>query len=152
MILRHGTKLEHFIRRHKEIEMSKIKVKSIMIVRGEGPSDKIDKGKEFDSFKNVNLWLISEAYSFSKLGYDKHYFKIEWEDGRCYEGRLDCMHPENTHYDVNRNSLSSHVKGHAEFWVKDFDKITWIEEPAKSEYLKYFKELLDNYELYVDSP
>lgn len=69
-----------------------IPVKKITITRAEGPTIKCGKPHEFPSFIQASAWLWNQAYTFPKLGYDKHDFKVEFEDGETYEGRLDCKH------------------------------------------------------------
>lgn len=71
----------------------KILVKSIEITRAEGISSLCGKKMTFDSWKKASSWLSSQSNTFPNNGcYDKHDFKVTFEDDKTYSGRLDCKH------------------------------------------------------------
>ena len=87
-----------------------MKIKEIIIDRWEGPVEMCDMEKKFSTWEAANNWLQSQSHSFPKGGcYDKHGFKVTWEDGEEYEGRLDCKHFTETDNDLN---LKQHIIDH----------------------------------------
>lgn len=88
-------------------------IKEITITRAEGPIALCDKPKYFDSWQSANSWLVSQSFTFPKGGcYDKHDFKIVFNDGQDYNGRLDCKHHSEPDNDLN---LFTHIKEFCEF-------------------------------------
>jgi hypothetical protein len=75
----------------------------IEITRVEGKSALCGKKKIFNSWFDANNWLISQSSTFPghNEGYDKHDFKVIFDDGVIYEGRLDCKQSTEPDNDLN---------------------------------------------------
>lgn len=87
-----------------------MKLVSITITRGEGPSDLCGVPKEFKTFKEANDWIISQQDTYPRLGYDKHDFTIVFDkEDWDYTGRIDLKHPENKRYSPRDNDVYCHV-------------------------------------------
>jgi hypothetical protein len=64
----------------------------IEITRVEGPSNLCGEKKTFTNWIDSHIWLIRQSSTFPgrNEGYDKHDFKVTFDDGETYKGRLDC--------------------------------------------------------------
>lgn len=83
-----------------------IRPKSITITRAEGPSHLCDIPQHAESWTAANHILLSNAGSAPKGGgYDKHDFKVVFENGVEYTGRYDLQHREEDPCD-----LAGHVR------------------------------------------
>lgn len=114
--------------------MDKIKVKEITIVRAEGPSRLCDIVQVAESFAEANTILMSNSSSAPKGGaYDKHDFKVVWEDGQEYNGRYDLKHfsEEFPYLDRHIVSFLSYLAGTPPLWM---------ERLGNEEALKRYKE------------
>src|SRR5690606_27492344 len=96
----------------------KIQATKIIITRAEGPKALCGNLKVFegnDCWENANRWLYSQSHTFpEKGGYDKHDFEIVFENGRTWDGRLDCKSFLCENNDLN---IARHVKSFAEFYA-----------------------------------
>ena len=100
-----------------------IPVKSITIMRAEGPISLATKKAEFDSFNKANAHIWCYASTYPKMGYDKHDVTVMWEDGTEYSLRLDCQHPDNKYFDGNE--IDKRIHRGIKYWLenkKDLDK------------------------------
>jgi hypothetical protein len=82
--------------------------KCIEITRVEGPTELCGITKEFfGGWFEANAWLKRQADTFPKVGYDKHDFKVTFDDGQVYSGRLDCKHftREDNDLDIHKHIL-----------------------------------------------
>lgn len=71
----------------------RIPVKTITITRAEGPSHLCDRPLTVTSWALANAVLMgNSATAPEKGGYDKHDFKVVFEDGQEYSGRYDLVH------------------------------------------------------------
>lgn len=98
--------------------MAKLKAVRITIDRAEGPCALCTGPK---TFRGSEVWIQARDYLHGQAhtfpangGYDKHDFEIEWEDGRKYEGRLDCQSATKSDPDLD---VALHVKRHLEFYA-----------------------------------
>ena len=92
-----------------------IPVKEITITRAEGPNLLCGRTFTAHSFSEAAAWLISQAGTFPATGgYDKHDFKITWEDGETYSGQLDCKAEGCPDPDLD---VFRHVFDEALFWT-----------------------------------
>jgi hypothetical protein len=87
----------------------------IRVERAEGPTalcvERSFKGP--NCWQDANTWLVGQSHTYPKTGgYDKHDFKVTFEDGETYEGRLDCQHPSCDNPDLN---VARHVRDFVEF-------------------------------------
>lgn len=102
--------------------MSKIKPKRIEIIRVEGPSNLCGKVQTATSWAEADFILRMNSSTAPKNGgYDKHDFRVTFEDGATYSGRYDLMH-----WEVARPDLAGHVRafirylaGYAPAWLAD---------------------------------
>jgi len=92
-----------------------IQASKIWIERAEGPSA-LCVERSFtgpNCWQDANVWLSRQSHTYPKTGgYDKHDFRVTFEDGETYEGRLDCQHPECDDPDLN---VAKHVRDFLEF-------------------------------------
>jgi hypothetical protein len=127
-----------------------IPVRKITITRAEGPTVLCGKLKEFTSFLDANTWLLSQDETFPKHGgYDKHDFKVEFEDGEIYEGRLDCKHHSCKNNDLD---IKEHIASFV-LWMSGRHPNPWcgkekydremMQESAESK--KEFSDFYDKY-------
>ena len=79
-----------------------MKVSKIEITRAEGLSRLCGKTKVLASWDEARSFLFSQSDTFPEGGgYDKHDFKVTFEDGETYEGRLDCKHSSCSNPDLD---------------------------------------------------
>ena len=119
------------------------RVKNIIVTRAEGPIEMTGKPQTFKTFADANKWLRESSMSAPKGGgYDKHDFKVEWNDGTIYEGRLDVKHWSNSDNDTD---IAQHIKNMASYAVKQESF-----EPIAKKFYAEFKNKIDNGELQID--
>ena len=133
--------------------MEKIKVKAIEIERLEGKTCYCGKKQTFPGFDQARKWLRSYSHTFPEHGgYDKHHFKLTFEDGFEFEGRLDCKH---YNCDCNDLDLQEHLKNYLLIYSGKW-KPTWMEDKKwkafmadneKCGIMVESKEMLDKYEI-----
>lgn len=91
---------------------------SITIERAEGPCDLCGTPRVFkgpNCWATANAWLLSQSNTFPPSGgYDKHDFKVLFEDGFEYEGRLDCKHATCADNDLD---VAGHVASFVLFYA-----------------------------------
>jgi Large polyvalent protein associated domain 25 len=91
----------------KPSQNEKIKLKSITFLWSESPV--IEDGHTVKTFAEADQVIKQIAAKAPNDGtYDKTSFRIEWEDGQTYEGRVDVQRKHIFDY-----SLSQHVKDYA---------------------------------------
>lgn len=133
--------------------MEKIKVKSVEIERQEGKIEYCGKKAILPDFNAVRKWLWSQASTYPEHGgYDKHHFKVTFEDGHEHEGRLDCKH-----YNCEGNDLD--LREHLNYyfriysgnlkpvWFKDSHWEVFCMENKRSGVKAYCDEMLEKYEI-----
>ncbi len=122
------------------MEMKKMlikKLKEISITRVEGPCELCEVEKKFETWEAADKWLMSQQQTFPKTGgYDKHDFKVTWEDGKTYTGRLDCQNAECKDPDL---SVYAHIKDLAEFYTGNATQ-TWMGEERYARFVAETKE------------
>ena len=79
----------------------------IEITRLEGPSQLCDRTNVFSNYAEARSFLNGCSHTFPKQGYDKHSFKVIFDNGDTHEGRLDCKHFSCENNDLD---LEDHVK------------------------------------------
>jgi hypothetical protein len=126
----------------------KIKVKEILLSRTEGPINLCYKNMSFPSFTAVNIFLLGASNTFPKNGgYDKHDYKITFEDGETFEGRLDCKHFSCSDNDLN---LLAHILNYCE-WQAGLTKYPHCGEKRYKEYLaQYTEEEKQSYKDFIE--
>ena len=104
--------------------ISKVKVKEIYLNRLEGKSVYCNKPVIFKSYKEARSKLFDWGMNapMEGEGYDKVNFKVTFEDGETYTGRLDIKHPSATNNDLD---VSKHVRDHILFYCGD-QKPYWM--------------------------
>ena len=91
-----------------------IKVKTVRIKRIEGRIENLFD-KTFTSMNSANDFLKSHSHDYPKGGgYDKHTFTVIWEDGKEYQGRLDCKHYTELNNVLN---IGDHIKEMLEWYT-----------------------------------
>jgi hypothetical protein len=127
-----------------------IKPKRIEITRVEGPAALCDKvqvaepgvigDRTIDAWITAGSILLSNSASAPKGGgYDKHDFKIIFDDGLEYAGRYDLKH---WHDEVP--DLARHVRSFVE-WCAHDPKAVSLLKPAQ---IKAAKQMLKHYDLH----
>jgi hypothetical protein len=107
-----------------------IPVKKITITRAEGLTELCGRPMEFPSFTDAKIWLMLQDETYPKHGgYDKHDFKVEFEDGETYEGRLDCQHSSCKYPDQD---VKEHIAHHVR-WMSGREANPWC---GMEQYLK----------------
>ena len=101
--------------------MDKIKVKSITITRAEGPCALCGIKKKFASYDEANAWMLRQANTFPKCGYDKHDLQVIFEDDEEFRGRMDCKHYDCVNSDLD---VREHLRNHFE-WYGGLKKNPW---------------------------
>jgi predicted transcriptional regulator len=103
-------------------------VKSVTIIRAEGPHALCGVPHTSPSFAEASRWLRSQAHTFPQTGgYDKHDLTVVFYDGETYYGRLDCKalnQPDND-LDVKKHMidfLSYVVKTFPEHEAKEAER------------------------------
>lgn len=92
-----------------------IKVKTITIVRAEGPTQLCGIKQVANSWEYANQILRQNSiYAPERGGYDKHDFTVVFEDGSEYKGRYDLMH-----WRVEWADLAKHCRSNLLWMVND---------------------------------
>lgn len=124
-----------------------IKVKSIRLVRAEGPAEECDKPQTVSSWLEANRVLRQWSETAPREGgYDKCDFTITYEDGETYEGRYDLKH-----WSCEPPDLAEHVRGFVTFhagrrkpaWMTDEEYESRLPSIKKPE----FEHFLEHYEI-----
>ena len=96
----------------------KIQVKGIMLDRAEGPSN-LCLSWFFKDFASASRQIIENSTTAPKGGaYDKHDFKVIFEDGYIYEGRFDVQHWS---YKDAEFCIAQHIRNFLQ-WIIDTDQ------------------------------
>ncbi len=83
----------------------------ITVTRAEGPTHLCGIVRTVCTFPEADTILFWNSRTAPESGgYDKHDFKIEFEDGAIYEGRYDLKHTSK-----DSCSLNTHIRGHLEY-------------------------------------
>lgn len=116
----------------------KIKAKHIIIDRAEGLTTECGPRKTFN-FASANACLRRMAETAPKGGcYDKTDFKIVYEDGEEYEGRIDLQHPSYKPVET----IGKHVTDFARFYggmLKPHELPSHIDEKQYEIFLSQYK-------------
>lgn len=111
--------------------MQKVNIVEILVNRAEGPIESCGN-KTFSSWSEANKAVSEMAVSAPEGGaYDKTDFKITYEDGFEYKGRLDL---EFTHF-MKSTPLSDHIVGSLHGMKR------------QGHYLETVTEILESYDL-----
>ena len=104
-----------------DMGLSKIGVKSVELLRGEGIISFTDPFmKAYDSLNRANLALSALAHEAPKNGgYNKISYKVTFMDGETYEGRIDLKHHDIGYTDIIQHSMGSFVDFHAGRYCPD---------------------------------
>lgn len=89
---------------------TKIKIKSIVVTRAEGPIDLCGTW-EVKTLQEANEILATSSLTVGPIGYDKHDVIIEWEDGYKWESRIDVEGIEND----GAERIGEHVRSFIRF-------------------------------------
>ena len=102
-----------------QVVSEKIGVKSIMIMRAEGPSKLCGVKHYFNSWREANrfLWEYNSSYPGMNEGYDKHDFTVIFDDGLEWSGRLDV---KQSSVPDNDQDIRMHIRDFAEFQSGQF--------------------------------
>ncbi|STO12815.1 Uncharacterised protein [[Flavobacterium] thermophilum] len=131
-------------------QTQKIKVKSITFLWSESPVIKDDT--TVTTWEEANKIIKDIAFRKDTGGYDKTAFRVEWEDGGKYEGRIDVQAS-----DLYKSApLSEHIENFALTMAGMKKPYSWTQEQYES-YLnalksdrESWKNFLDTYMLYDD--
>lgn len=114
----------------------------------------------FQSFQDVQRFLINLCRFATKLGYDKTAFRITWEDGNTYEGRLDLQHITRPGW-RSETDVAGHVREFCTFYAgladlsrSEYSHLNQSQYEViigRSNQREFFKDILENYSL-EDSP
>jgi len=92
-----------------------VPVKSITITRAEGPSDQCGHPQTVSSFAEASTVLVRNSHAAPKGGgYDKHDFRVEWENGDTYEGRYDLKH-----YSEDECCIAHHIRNYLKWHIEN---------------------------------
>lgn len=119
--------------------MAKVQVKEILLSRAEGPCKLCYQDQSFPGpdFTAVNVFLLGASNTFPKNGgYDKHDYKVIFENGEIFEGRLDCKHFSCSDNDLN---LHKHIKEYCE-WCAGLTKFPYCGQEKYEKYLAQYSE------------
>jgi len=126
----------------------KIRIKEIWLRKGEGKLP-LPNPVTVGTMSEANDILLKWAYGIDKkmLGYDKTDFKIVFEDGSEYGGRLDMKHPTNYNSD---HRLDLHCIDKLEIY-SGRRRPAWMTESKYKAFLESLRleeagEWLDNYD------
>lgn len=130
----------------------KIGVERIEITRAKGPSVFCGKTKVYRSWKDarVGLAMDNRTYPGPGQGYDKHDFKVVFQDGEIYSGRLDVKQYvcQDNDQDVQR-----HVREFVAFYAGLFEPL-WMQkkpglyqETIKGENQEEYRAWLEKYDV-----
>jgi hypothetical protein len=107
---------------HGEIEYTEnqeaLEVKEVVITRAEGPSDLCGIKHTFASLSEAESLIRMWAYQMpvEQGGYDKVDFKVGFNDGDCYGGRIDMMPKHRYGY-----SIKSHMVDTIKYYANNGD-------------------------------
>lgn len=121
-----------------------VSIVKIHIVRVEGGTD--EPWYEFNTMQEANTHLRIHEASYAKLGYDKHDFVIEWEDGSIYRGTIDCKHPQNKFHYAGCNRLDEHIRYNLSWILKNHGRGS-IGGLISDDDCEYARDRLANYEI-----
>ncbi|OBW62929.1 MAG: hypothetical protein A9183_00705 [Dehalococcoides mccartyi] len=140
--------------RKTEKNMAKIKAKTIVIERAEGPSKECGKPV---TLTGPDVWqkAFYLLYKWGKTaplhgGYDKCDFKVTWEDGQTYSGRYDLKHPdvENPDLDGHIYHLSAMYAGRFRpAWMNDQQWSNFLDDSTTKQLGPKYRDFLDKYEI-----
>lgn len=126
--------------------MHRIQIKSIRLVRAEGPRAECGPTKiapanptrtGLDAMADAQAQLRRWADTApAKGGYDKCDFTIEFGDGSLYEGRYDLKH-----WSCERVDLPGHIRGHLEYYSGRFCP-SWLKSKPRGE-ARYLESVSD---------
>lgn len=89
------------------------KIKKVTVIRHEGPTEECNVPRTFSSIEDANKYLNLNRYSVSG-NYDKHEFKILFDDGFEYKGR----------YDLTKDKYAD-IGDHVINFAKNIEKSAW---------------------------
>ena len=117
------------------------------------------------TFEGDSCW--EDVYSFlllaaaqipaDRLGYDKTDFRVTWEDGETYEGRLDLKNPASGR--ESDTNIAEHIRSHCIFYggiamtPAYRNRWHWMTEESYAEIMEHTKDkaeylrFLDEYQL-----
>lgn len=123
----------------------KIKIKKVIITWKEGLIQESNMyPMTFRSIRDANRQIRANALSAPRTGgYDKHGFKIVWENGETYEGRMDVKYPGLPNNDLD---MSHHIKEHLRWLTKTSSDNFWRTRITDKE-REHAKKMLKMYEL-----
>lgn len=102
--------------------MTLIKPALIEIVRAEGPTNLCGITQRAKGWADANMILRANSTTAPKGGaYDKHDFKVTFEDGQTYSGRYDLKHWEEEQPDLagHVRAFLRYLAGHAPAWMTE---------------------------------
>lgn len=135
----------------------KVKVTSITLNRGEGPSSECNKPVTVPNFAAANAILRRWSWTASKSGgSDKVDFSVTYKDGEVYEGCFLLKHPNAPH-----QTGSTTLDGHIRTFLRVHSGLLcpphlereryeeWMEQYRRHDpsFLECCKQWLENYEL-----
>ncbi|BAS31228.1 SNF2-related protein [Dehalococcoides mccartyi] len=134
--------------------MAKIKAKTIVIERAEGPASECGKPV---TLTGPDVWqkAFYLLYKWGKTapmhgGYDKCDFKVNWEDGQTYSGRYDLKHPDDETPDLDGHiyHLSAMYAGRFRpAWMNDRQWQDFLNDSTTKQLGPKYRDFLDKYEV-----
>lgn len=128
----------------------KIPVKTIEIVRIEGPIELCDKKYLASSYGEANVILRTMSDTApSRGGYDKCDFKVIFEDGETYEGRYDLKHWSCEQDEGPSINLKERVGGYCRF-MAGLIHPSWMKDDEWESHLNHIQGFKDDYAQFLE--